>query len=286
MESARRFRALLADLGLTYPDAAQLLHVSLRTLHNWAAGTHAVPYAVVKLLRMLRYMELPGKAWAGWHFTRGRLVTPEGRVIEAHESSWWSLLVQRARSFGTLYERQKALAQAQKPAYSEPCTSDSLLQPKAALSDIPHGNHGDNTTITGPSWGQSDTIASSWPSTSDSHPISIHLPGRTANGSESPSIRSSASHLTPIYNGPKSPQERPQPRYRLRLNPLPEALPLKGPPALPPSHGTSLCLPPSLGSAPSQSQSLAPSPRKPSGQSWPSGTAGIRPSRGQIGGAA
>ena len=85
MEYARRFRALLADLGLTYPQAAQLLHVSLRTLHNWAAGTHAVPYAVTKLLRMLRFLELPGKAWAGWHFTRGCLVTPEGRTIAAHE---------------------------------------------------------------------------------------------------------------------------------------------------------------------------------------------------------
>ena len=51
-EHARRFRALLADLGLKHPDAAQMLHVSLRTLHNWLSGRHEVPYAAYQLLRL------------------------------------------------------------------------------------------------------------------------------------------------------------------------------------------------------------------------------------------
>ncbi|WP_309681897.1 helix-turn-helix domain-containing protein [Polaromonas sp.] len=50
MEQARRFRALLADLGLNHPDAAKILHVSLRTLHNWLSARHQVPHAAYKLL--------------------------------------------------------------------------------------------------------------------------------------------------------------------------------------------------------------------------------------------
>lgn len=56
MEHAKRFRALLADLGLNHPGAAKLLHVSLRTLHNWLSGRHEVPYADQKLLRLQRYL--------------------------------------------------------------------------------------------------------------------------------------------------------------------------------------------------------------------------------------
>lgn len=52
MEQAKRFRALLAELGLSHPDAAKILHVSLRTLHNWMSGRHEVPYAAYKLLRL------------------------------------------------------------------------------------------------------------------------------------------------------------------------------------------------------------------------------------------
>ena len=78
MEHAKRFRALLAELGLSNLDAAKLLHLSLRTLQNWLSGRHEVPYASIKLLRLLRYTELPGRGWVGWHFSRGMLVTPEG----------------------------------------------------------------------------------------------------------------------------------------------------------------------------------------------------------------
>ena len=39
-----------------------MLHVSLRTLHNWNSGTHQIPVMAYKLLRMLRYMELPGQS--------------------------------------------------------------------------------------------------------------------------------------------------------------------------------------------------------------------------------
>lgn len=59
-------------MGLSHPEAAKTLHVSLRTLQNWLSGRHEVPYAACKLLRLLRYMELPGADWAGWHFSQGQ----------------------------------------------------------------------------------------------------------------------------------------------------------------------------------------------------------------------
>lgn len=112
MAHALRFRAMLAELGLPHPDAAQLLHVSLRTLQNWLSGRHEVPYAAYKLLRLMRYIELPGEAWAGWHFSRGHLVTPEGRTISGRDGAWWSLLVRQAHSFGEMYrERVPLLAE-------------------------------------------------------------------------------------------------------------------------------------------------------------------------------
>ncbi|MES2945504.1 MAG: VC1465 family Xer recombination activation factor [Pseudomonadota bacterium] len=100
---------LLADLGLPHPEAAKLLHVSLRTLQNWLSGTHQVPYMAYKLLRLMRYAELPGKEWAGWYFYGGMLVTPEGRTISAKESGWWSMLVQQAQGFLKLYEERGRL---------------------------------------------------------------------------------------------------------------------------------------------------------------------------------
>ena len=56
MAHAKRFRALLADVGLKHPEAAQMLHVSLRTLQNWFSGKHQIPYIAFKLLRLMRFM--------------------------------------------------------------------------------------------------------------------------------------------------------------------------------------------------------------------------------------
>ena len=109
---AKRFRALLAELGLKHLEAAQMLRVSLRTLQNWLSGRHEVPYASIKLLRLLRYMELPGRGWAGWHFSRGLLITPEGRTLDGTDGSWWSLLVRQARCFRAAYQRSGELERA------------------------------------------------------------------------------------------------------------------------------------------------------------------------------
>lgn len=96
-------------MGLSLDDVAKLLHVTPRTLHNWNSGRYDIPYAAVKLLRVLLRYELPHEDWRGWHFSAGKLYTPEGYSIAPHESGWWSLLVQRSKSFGTLYARCQAL---------------------------------------------------------------------------------------------------------------------------------------------------------------------------------
>ncbi|MBU6503469.1 MAG: phage protein [Burkholderiales bacterium] len=84
---------------------AKLLHVTPRTLHNWIAGRHDIPYAAFKLLRVLLRYELPGDDWHGWHFHAGKLYTPEGRFIEPSDSDWWSLLVRKSQMFTTQYAR-------------------------------------------------------------------------------------------------------------------------------------------------------------------------------------
>jgi len=281
MEYARRFRALLADLGLTYPDAAQLLHVSIRTLHNWTNGTHAVPYAVTKMLRLLRHMELPGKAWAGWHFSRGCLVTPEGRTIAAHESSWWSMMVLRAQSFSKLYNERNPVASARDSGYSEPCKPLSTPPAPPAARNVPHGNHGDNLPSNVGVWGQDGATLLpcdlTWPSIFDLPLNSTPLPVATASGSESPLTASSALPLTPIYNGPRLSV----PLYRLHLQqhqPLPLSLPAQ--------CGKSQHLPPLSGPLQSPSPSSRPNPRKPNAPSLQSGTGSKPPASKRQRGAA
>jgi hypothetical protein len=286
MESARRFRALLSDLGLQKDQAAQKLHVSLRTLHNWCSGVCEVPYATLKLLRLQRYMELP-EPWTGWHFSRGHLITPEGRMIAHHEGAWWSLMVLRARSFDKLAQRikaiedaaegprlrggaaapQMAIAASEVPWDNEACLSNSPPSQTARNIVPPVGNTGG----TNPRWLQCgvNLIPSrpSWQLPSGSRPKSNPSQKPTASGSESPSTPSLASHLTPIYNAQSLPLQVPRLRYSLYLNPLPQTLP----PALQPFHSNLSDLAPSLGkslSLPylqglSQTQSLSSAPIRP-----------------------
>ncbi len=106
---SNRFKLLCGDAGLSIDDAAKMLHVTPRTIRYWFAGKVAVPYAAYKLVRVLRWFELPGKPWAGWHMHSGKLWTPEGHGFTPHDQNWWSLLVRQARSATTLYRENRDL---------------------------------------------------------------------------------------------------------------------------------------------------------------------------------
>jgi hypothetical protein len=264
-------------MGLQHPEAAKVLHVSLRTLQNWLSGRHEVPYAAYKLLRLLRYMELPGESWSGWHFSRGQLITPEGRAISGHDGSWWSLLVRQSRGFTSVYadmqaakaaalapegprlrgvagDRAKGLAGSVAHCYAEPCSSEKQLHRATPETNTPHGNHGDSKPITEPGWGHPDTISGPWPLISDFLLPSISSPATTAIGSESPLIVSLASPLTPICDSlsrSRLPLQSPLPPLLRSLQSLPSG------PTLKLSSAASFSLP--LSPSPSQSPYRTPS---------------------------
>lgn len=109
MAKARRFDAMCRQLGYTRASAAKTLQVSERTLHNWVSGRTAVPYAAYKLLRVLCFHEIPFKTWQGWHFTGGKLWSPEGHGFTGLDGSWWSLLVRQARASVVLFDQQREM---------------------------------------------------------------------------------------------------------------------------------------------------------------------------------
>ncbi len=84
-----RLRYARARLGWSIMDAAKYFQVTERTWHNWESGIYRIPFAVYKLARVLARIELPGKAWAGWHIEGDCLITPEGRQIAPSDGAWW-----------------------------------------------------------------------------------------------------------------------------------------------------------------------------------------------------
>jgi hypothetical protein len=99
----------MMDTGMTPESAAQMLHVTPRTIRYWISGRVTVPYAAFKLLRVMRLFELPMPGWEGWHMHSGKLWSPEGYGFTPQDSEWWSGLVRRARLFHQLYDRDRQL---------------------------------------------------------------------------------------------------------------------------------------------------------------------------------
>jgi transcriptional regulator with XRE-family HTH domain len=228
-----RFKLLCTDAGLSIDEAAKLLHVTPRTIRYWFSGQVTVPYAAYKLVRVLRWFELPGKQWSGWHFHGGKLWTPEGHGFEPRDSNWWSLLVRQARSFHSLYRDNLQLRAALRvqgqtaavvgDASASPETDaagpgapalagDRRAAPGSNLfiehfSKSESGNQIDNGAIMGP-----------WPITFDYPPSWTLTPAPAATGSASASTPSSASHWMPTLDSqisqdkPPPPLLRPKPR--------------------------------------------------------------------------
>lgn len=133
---AQRFREARLTSLMSQADAAKLLRVTERTVHNWEAGRVRVPYAAYKLMRILRGYELPGRTWRGWWLIGDRLITPEGRELRASDGAWWSLLVAQAHQFRQLLAERRAAQQAACPAptLAVPSQHDDLPKPISACT--------------------------------------------------------------------------------------------------------------------------------------------------------
>ena len=199
-----------------------MLHVSLRTVHNWFSGRHQVPYIAYKLLRLLRYMELPGKSWEGWHFTRGMLVTPEGRTISGKDGSWWSLLVRQSRCYVDLAAKNQA---TQKKAVEHAKGSHASGDGGAAALIYLKNTTEPNSTIFNDIEQNNGAIMGSWPTISESRPPLTLKPVAAVSVSASASTPLFALHLMPISDSPlQSLPVLPAPFLPSRCLPLPMTL--------------------------------------------------------------
>ncbi len=199
-----------------------MLRVSLRTLQNWLSGRHQVPYSVYKLLRLMRYMELPGQAWAGWHFSRGQLVTPEGRVISGKDGSWWSLLVRQAHHFGALYRDSLALRKQLMIAKVE---SGGVADALALAGLVTSKTRVFSESVPNNPWGQDGAIIEPWPTISDYPMLSMPTLDNAVSASVSALTPCSASPSMPTSGSPAQPlQSLPAPFMPSRHLPLPMSL--------------------------------------------------------------
>lgn len=141
---ASRLKLMLADLGLTPDQAGAMLHVHPRTVRYWISGKTLVPYAAYRLLRVMAGAELPCPGWDGWHMHSGKLWSPEGDGFLPSDSSWWGLLVRKARLFHQLYDRETQLTYLLARAGRAPAAGqgDALARPWTVPVSDPTGNAG------------------------------------------------------------------------------------------------------------------------------------------------
>ena len=226
-----RLRTARLTLGWSSPDAAKYFQVTDRTWHNWESGTHRIPLAVYKLCRVLARLELPGDAWAGWHFQAGNLITPEGRTIRPQDGSWWSLLVRQALGFGTAYReacRLRVLLSQQTELSGESGEAAGLVPYKTTHKSVL--NLSDNQEVISKPY-QNDGIIVSWPPLCDLPPALTHLHAPSVKPSESPlmplcvlpSMPTCASRLSPHLTVHATPSQSlstlPQPPGKTLISP-------------------------------------------------------------------
>ncbi|GAE60039.1 hypothetical protein XPN_1945, partial [Xanthomonas arboricola pv. pruni MAFF 301427] len=126
IDRARRFQDDRYRLFLTHEAMAKLLHVSLRTIHNWEAARTRIPHSAYKLVRLLasgKYLDGPG--WKDFHVRGDVLVTPEGWEFWAGDLGWWSLAIRQAEAYRTLSRKQRQAKQAHATEGSDAGACDS-----------------------------------------------------------------------------------------------------------------------------------------------------------------
>ena len=100
------------SLSLSRPATVKLLHVTLRTLHNWETGKVRIPYSAYKLIRLFNSYEIFHPIWKDWRISGSRLITPEGHAFEASNFHWLSLTVRRADAFTKLSRKMNTSREA------------------------------------------------------------------------------------------------------------------------------------------------------------------------------
>jgi hypothetical protein len=139
LEQGSQLRSLYRLLGHDRRTVAKFLRVTPRTVYSWETARAAIPFATLKLLRLLVRTELPGKDWQGWSFNRGTLWSPEGHGFKASDFSWLSLTIRQARMFRTLYSDRLALRQALQEAMADAAEARAaalIARGHAALVDL------------------------------------------------------------------------------------------------------------------------------------------------------
>ena len=136
MEQGAALRSLYRQLGHDRRGAAKFLRVTPRTLLNWEAGATPIPFAVLKLLRLLVRSELPGREWQGWCFNRGTLWTPEGHGFKPADFAWLSLTVRQARMFAVLYRERTSLRRQLEAAKAEAALARLSMEAEFGLQGL------------------------------------------------------------------------------------------------------------------------------------------------------
>ena len=212
-----RFAALVADTGLGIEGVGKLLHVTTRTVRNWISGQTNIPYSAYKLLRLLRFMELPG-GFEGWCMHSGRLWTPERHPIEPVDGGWWSLLVRQARSFRVLYQQQtaqriadRATALANADGGVPVCGGLAVRDGAAVAGLVSYKTSlqtGDSEPTKTSHYSQNDVTITSWPILYDYPPSLTSPPEPELITSGSALMHSSVLPWTPIYGVKLAPLSR------------------------------------------------------------------------------
>ncbi len=58
IEQGLRFKTMRQSLSLSRPVTVKLLHITLRTLHNWESGKVKIPYAAYWLIWIFKSDEI------------------------------------------------------------------------------------------------------------------------------------------------------------------------------------------------------------------------------------
>lgn len=104
--SPERFRELRHSCLLSREACAAFLGVCVRTVRHWDSGRNRVPWAAVKLLRLLRCGDLGAlhPAWSGWVLRPdGDLVSGDGYRFAPYRLEAWPLVCEQARFWRRSY---------------------------------------------------------------------------------------------------------------------------------------------------------------------------------------